>query len=71
MVISFKNIAFISSAGLRVLLMLAKRIKSNRGHIVLCEMPKDVREVFEVSGFATIFAIKDSERGALDFLAGH
>lgn len=60
LVIDFKNIQFISSAGLRVLLLAAKKVKPYGGKIILCEMSKDVREVFDISGFSTIFDIRDN-----------
>ena len=45
---------YISSAGLRVVLIAAKRLKSVGGALVLCTLNPSVREVFEISGFASI-----------------
>lgn len=47
-------LAYISSAGLRVVLMAAKRARHSQGRLVLCGLRPEVREVFEISGFATI-----------------
>lgn len=57
MVIDFLNVKFISSAGLRVLLLAAKKVKPYGGKIILCNLAKDVREVFDISGFSSIFPI--------------
>jgi len=48
---------YISSAGLRVVLMAAKRAKQTQGRLVLCGMQPHVREVFEISGFVKILEI--------------
>ncbi len=66
MIIDFQRIQFISSAGLRVLLLAAKKVKPYGGKIVLCEMSKDVREVFDISGFSSIFDIQDNVSSAVD-----
>lgn len=66
MIIDFQRIQFISSAGLRVLLLAAKKVKPYGGKIVLCEMSKDVREVFDISGFSSIFDIQESVSSAVD-----
>lgn len=57
MVVDFLNVHFISSAGLRVLLLAAKKVKPYNGKLHLCNMSKDVREVFDISGFSSIFDI--------------
>jgi anti-anti-sigma factor len=57
MIVDFKNVKFISSAGLRVLLLAGKKVKPYGGKVILCNLSKDVREVFDISGFSTIFSI--------------
>lgn len=56
-VVDFSETDFISSSGLRVLLMKAKQIKNRGGRIVLTSMPASIDEVFEVSGFSIIFCV--------------
>jgi stage II sporulation protein AA (anti-sigma F factor antagonist) len=56
---------FLSSAGLRVLLLLAKRITSVGGRVVLFGLNERVADVFEISGFDTIFRIEATEAEAL------
>jgi stage II sporulation protein AA (anti-sigma F factor antagonist) len=50
-VIDFSNVGYISSAGLRVVLVTAKTVKSQGGALTLCGLRGNVREVMEVSGF--------------------
>lgn len=63
--VDFSAVDFISSAGLRVLLMVAKELKAKSGRIELCAMRDYLKEVFEVSGFDAIFAIHEARTDAL------
>ena len=63
--VDLEGVEYISSAGLRVLLMLAKKLRGQSGRLVLCAMPESVRLVFELAGFLPIFEIDDSRAAAL------
>ena len=67
-VFDLSRLEYISSAGLRVMLMAAKKTRSADGRLALFGLGDTVREVFEISGFLTIFAVFDSEDGALAFV---
>ena len=64
-VIDFQGLEYISSAGLRALLATAKLLKSKNGQIRLANVLGTVREVFDISGFGSIFQIQDSVAAAL------
>jgi anti-anti-sigma factor len=64
MVVDLASVKYISSAGLRVLLTLAKKLRG-RGQVVLCAMVPAVREVFELAGFLPLFAIEASRDQAV------
>ena len=66
LVADFLNIQFISSAGLRVLLLAAKKVKPSGGKVILCNLSKDVQEVFNISGFSTLFEIYGSVSEAVE-----
>ncbi|NLV21486.1 MAG: STAS domain-containing protein [Syntrophomonadaceae bacterium] len=53
----FTAMDYISSAGLRVLLMAAKKSKANGGRVVLSALTENVKEVFDIAGFSSIFPI--------------
>lgn len=59
-VINFADLDYISSSGLRVLLVGAKKIKVANKKMVLAGLKKHIYEVFEIAGFTPIFEIVDS-----------
>jgi anti-anti-sigma factor len=62
--LDFAAVDYISSAGLRVVLMAAKRAKQAQGRLLLCGMRQHVREVFEISGFLKIIdSVTDRAEG--------
>jgi len=65
LVVDFTALDYISSAGLRVLLGTAKRLRGAGGALRLFGLNETVREVFEISGFSTILAVFATEADAL------
>lgn len=63
--INFESLNYISSAGLRVLLTTAKKLKAASGDLKICCLNETVREVFDISGFSTILTVVSSEDDAL------
>ncbi len=63
-VVDFTSTDFVSSAGLRVLLATAKKLGAT-GWLRLFGLNPSVQEVFDVSGFSTIFSVFDDEASAL------
>lgn len=57
LVINFKDIDYINSAGLSVLLITAKQLKTLSRSFSVCAMSDKIRQVFEVSGFHKIILI--------------
>ena len=56
-IVDCRELEYISSAGLRVLLAAAKQFKKISGNIALSGLTQSVKQVFEISGFTTIFPI--------------
>jgi anti-sigma B factor antagonist len=65
LLINFENLNYISSAGLRVLLATAKKLKAASGDLKICNLNETVQEVFDISGFSTILTVVGSEEEAL------
>jgi anti-sigma B factor antagonist len=57
LILDFKDLDYISSAGLRVLLKAAKELKRKNGRLVFCAVKDYIKEIFELSGFVTFFPI--------------
>lgn len=64
-VINFSGLDYINSTGMRVLLILSKRLSAASGKLVLCEMKEHILEVFVISGFNQILTITGTEEEAL------
>ncbi len=64
--VNFEKLHYISSAGLHILLATAKQLKTADGELRICDLNEVVKEVFDISGFSTIFKIFENETDALD-----
>ena len=65
-VIDFSRIGYVSSAGLRVLLMTAKQLEGGKGTMRLCGLNPQVKQVFDVAGFTKLFQLFGERAAALD-----
>ena len=64
--LDLEKLEYISSSGLRILLMFLKKIKAANGRFMLCSLTPEIREIFEISGFINIFDIYADQKAALD-----
>jgi len=65
LVLDFSKVDYISSVGLRVLMLAAKRSREQGGTIVVAGLQPVVREIFEISRFNLVFECFSSVREAL------
>jgi anti-anti-sigma factor len=65
LVINCKSMDYVSSSGLRILLMALKKVTSLKGRFILCALQDNIREIFEISGFTSIFDIFPDQDTAL------
>lgn len=61
---------YISSAGLRVILLGGKRLKDLGGVMALCGLSPTIRDVFEISGFLRLFQVRDGREDAIAVASG-
>ena len=69
-VFDFSETEYISSAGLRVLLMAAKLFQPTDGKLALCNANDQIVEVLDISGFFDIFKYFDDLESATEFVCG-
>ena len=60
-VLDLSKVEYISSAGFRVLLLLARRAGQDGRRLVLCGMTAKVRQLFDLGGFLDLFPIAQSQ----------
>ena len=65
LVFDFEGLNYISSAGLRVLLVTARRMQAEGGKTLFCGLAEHIAHVFEISGFTNILTICQSQSEAL------
>jgi anti-sigma B factor antagonist len=63
--LDMSGVPYVSSIGLRILMLAAKQVKSQGGHLVISGLQPVVREVFEISGFDHVFRLFSSRARAL------
>lgn len=68
-VLDCKDLNYISSEGLRVMLMTAKKAKSLGGAMTLCSVNSSVNEVLVISGFGTLFGVHADVNQAIAAIA--
>lgn len=56
-VFDFAKVEYISSAGLRILLVAQKTMKNSGGSMSISSVPPAVKEVFDITGFSDILTI--------------
>lgn len=65
-VFNLQGLDYVSSAGLRSLLSAAKMVKVIQGKLALARMNENVKEVFDMSGFSSIFKLYETEDEAIN-----
>ena len=65
LVVDLSQLDYVSSSGLRVFILAAKRLQTVDGKIVLCSMKDHVRQVFDLAGFSSILSIYGSRDEAI------
>jgi anti-anti-sigma factor len=68
-IVDFKHLVYISSAGCRVLLVAARLAQKSDGRLALCNLTADVMRVLELGGLTDFFAIYPSREEGLASLA--
>ena len=69
LVIDCKNLSYISSAGLRVFLSIARTLQRREGRFAICSLSGMIAQIFQISGFDQIIAVHATREDALRDIA--
>lgn len=67
LIVDFSALHYMNSAGLKALLLAARKLEPAQGKIILCGISSNVYTIFELTGFNKIFTIapdRDQARAA-------
>ncbi|WP_460372310.1 STAS domain-containing protein [Methanocalculus sp. MC3] len=67
-IVNCDGLEYISSGGLRILLVIEKELKGSGRHVILCGLRTEVEKIFRLTGFTSIFTI---EKTVTDAVAHH
>jgi anti-sigma B factor antagonist len=65
MILDFKHVDYLSSAGLRLLLVLYREMTAKRGKLVLLGVSAEIRTVMSHTGFLSFFTLVESTAEAV------
>jgi anti-sigma B factor antagonist len=60
LVVDFKNIIYISSAGFRALLVAGRLAEETNGTLALCSLSAEIQRLFDLGAFTDLFVIYPS-----------
>ncbi len=66
LVLDFEHVSFLSSAGLRVCLVIARKFNEPGKEFGICTPSDPIRDVVAISGFDQIIAVHDSQTAAIN-----
>ena len=61
MILNFENVDYLSSAGMRLMLSVSKRLNKLEGKVIACNLNEEVMEVIKMAGFNQVLEIYPSE----------
>jgi len=67
-ILSLKDLQFMDSSGIGVILGRYKQVRSKGGRMLVCHVNPNVHRLFELSGLFKILSIHDNERTAISSL---
>jgi anti-sigma B factor antagonist len=66
-ILQMQKVEFMSSAGLRMMLILYRQINEKKGDMVLVNLPENIAEVMAMTGFLRHFTTFDSIDAGIQF----
>jgi anti-sigma B factor antagonist len=71
LLVDMSQLTYMSSAGLRTMLMIYRTVSSNKdAKVVLCGLTNDIKDMMRVTGFLSFFTVSDTYADGLAALKG-
>src|ERR1051326_282434 len=67
--LNLRNVDYVSSAGLRIILLASKLLQGNQGELKICCVTEAVKRVLETSGFDSLIRMYNTEAQAVSAFA--
>lgn len=64
-ILDFSELSYISSAGLRIILLIAKDLRQRDVKFAVCSLSRSVADIFTISGFDQIIDVHDDSAAAV------
>ncbi len=68
LVLNFADVEYLSSAGMRLMLSVSKKLKNLEGKVVACSIHDDVMDVIKMAGFHQVLEIYSTEEECFSHL---
>jgi anti-sigma B factor antagonist len=69
LLVDMNAVSYLSSAGLRMLLLLYRQVAAKKGKVVLVGVSEEIRDTMSMTGFINFFTLADSMDAGLAALA--
>lgn len=69
LLVDMRGVTYLSSAGLRMLLLLYRQVAAKNGKVVLVGVSEEIRDTMSMTGFINFFTLADSMAAGLAALA--
>lgn len=68
MILNLSGVDYLSSAGMRLMLSVSKKLKHLEGKVVACSLSEDVMDVIKMAGFHQVLEIYPSEEESFNHI---
>jgi anti-sigma B factor antagonist len=68
-ILDMTNVAYMSSAGLRMLLSVYRHISGNQGKVILVGLSDELKDTMSMTGFLSYFIVQDTLETGLDAMS--
>lgn len=65
LIFEFAQVEYLSSAGMRMLMSVAKKLRTSDGKLVVCCIPSPILDLLKVAGFDHILEIAETKEDSL------